>query len=71
VYLTDANGAPYDRLEGHEDAVGAVAWSPDGATLASTAGGARVSLALLQRRDGSRPDDPPLGAPRSRRARAV
>ena len=47
VYLTDANGVPYDRLEGHEDAVAAVAWSPDGATLASTAGGARVSLILL------------------------
>jgi len=48
VYLVDAaSGAPYDRLEGHLDAVSAVAWSPDGATLASTAGGARVSMALL------------------------
>jgi WD40 repeat protein len=32
--------APYDRLQGHtEPVVGAVAWSPDGATLASVAGG--------------------------------
>jgi WD40 repeat protein len=48
VYLIDpATGALYDRLEGHGDLVTAVAWSPDGATLASTAGGARVSQALL------------------------
>ena len=42
-----ASGAPYDRLEGHADIVSAVAWSPDGHVLASTAGGPRVSLALL------------------------
>jgi WD40 repeat protein len=47
VYLVDAaTGAHYDRLEGHSDLVSAVAWSPDGATLATTAGGPRVSLAL-------------------------
>jgi WD40 repeat protein len=48
VYLVDATtGAFYDRLEGHADLVSAVAWSPDGTTLATTAGGARVSMALL------------------------
>ena len=48
VYLVDAaTGAHYDRLEGHADVVSAVAWSPDGATLASTAGGTRVSMSLL------------------------
>jgi WD40 repeat protein len=48
VYVFQADtGAPYDRLHGHADVVSAVAWSPDGGTLASTAGGARISLALL------------------------
>ncbi len=48
VHVFDAaTGAVYDRLEGHADVVSAVAWSPDGNRLASTAGGARVSLTLL------------------------
>jgi WD40 repeat protein len=48
VQIVDAaTGAPIDRLEGHADVVSAVAWSPDGRMLASTAGGPRVSLALL------------------------
>ena len=48
VHLVDAaTGATYDRLEGHGDDVSAVAWSPDGGLLATTAGGPRVSLALL------------------------
>ena len=48
VHVFDAaSGAEYDRLEGHADVVSAVAWSPDGHVLATTAGGPRVSLALL------------------------
>ena len=48
IYLFDAaTGAIYDRLVGHDDLVSAVAWSPDGRLLASTAGGPRISLALL------------------------
>jgi WD40 repeat protein len=48
IHVFDAaTGAAYDRLEGHGDIVSAVAWSPDGRALASTAGGPRVSLALL------------------------
>jgi WD40 repeat protein len=34
-----ASGSLYDTLVGHEDLVTTVAWSPDGRTLASTAGG--------------------------------
>jgi WD40 repeat protein len=48
VYLLEADtGGLYDRLEGHADVVSAVSWSPDGHTLATTAGGPRISLALL------------------------
>lgn len=48
VHVVDgATGTPYDRLEGHGDVVSAVVWSPDGSTIATTAGGPRVSLALL------------------------
>ena len=35
-------GALIDTLAGHNDLVTAVAWSPDGQRLASTAGGVRV-----------------------------
>jgi WD40 repeat protein len=53
IYVFDgATGAVHDRLEGSGDVVSAVAWSPDGTTLASTAGGARVSLALLESTTG-------------------
>lgn len=48
IYVVDAaSGDRYDVLAGHADVVSAVAWSPDGRTLASTAGGQRISLALL------------------------
>ncbi len=39
-----ASGALVDTLAGHGDLVTALAWSPDGRRLASTAGGVRVSL---------------------------
>jgi WD40 repeat protein len=49
IYLFDAaTGELADVLEGHDDTVSAVAWSPDGATLASTAGGPKLSMALLE-----------------------
>ena len=47
IYLFDAGG--------HDDVVTAVAWSPDGATLASTAGGPLIMLALVDVSDG--PDE--------------
>jgi WD40 repeat protein len=43
IYDT-ATGALVDTLAGHGDLVTALAWSPDGRRLASTAGGVRVSL---------------------------
>ncbi len=53
IYLLNAaDGSVYDRLEGHAEIVSAVAWSPDGETLASTAGGPRLNLALNQAVDG-------------------
>ncbi len=39
-----ATGALVDTLAGHNDLVTALAWSPDGSRLASTAGGLRVSV---------------------------
>ncbi len=39
-----SNGELVDTLVGHNDLVTAVAWSPDGRRLASTAGGIRVNL---------------------------
>jgi WD40 repeat protein len=51
VYDTQVN-APYDVLEGHDDLVTALAWSPDGATLASTAGGPLLKQALVEVSDG-------------------
>ncbi len=49
IYLFDADdGAIADVVEGSGDLVTAVAWSPDGRTLASTAGGPLLSLALLE-----------------------
>jgi WD40 repeat protein len=39
-----ATGALSDTLAGHQDLVTALAWSPDGTRLASTAGGVRVNL---------------------------
>ena len=48
VYVFSAtDGSLYDRLTGHGTVVTAVAWSPNGRTLASTAGGQRISAALL------------------------
>ena len=44
VYVFDAGtGALYDTLTGHADVVTATAFSPDGCSLATTAGGPRVS----------------------------
>lgn len=44
IYLFDAeSGALAQTLTGHADLVPALAWSPDGCMLASTAGGKRVS----------------------------
>lgn len=51
MYDTDAN-ALYDTLEGHDDLVTALAWSPDGETLASTAGGPLLKQALVDVSDG-------------------
>lgn len=53
VYVFDAaTGRLADTLRGHATLVTAVAWSPDGRTLASTAGGQLVSLALNEVVDG-------------------
>jgi WD40 repeat protein len=41
-----ADGARFDRLEGHAERVTAVAFAPDGRTLASTAGGPLLQYAL-------------------------
>jgi WD40 repeat protein len=46
------SGALRDTLVGHADVVTAVAWSPDGALLASTAGGPLISAALNQEVNG-------------------
>jgi WD40 repeat protein len=47
IYVFDAeSGALYDELAGHEDLVSAIAWSPDGTILASTAGGPVLSSIL-------------------------
>jgi WD40 repeat protein len=46
IYVFDAaTGALYDVLGGHKDDVTAVAWSPDGTTLASVGGGPLLSMA--------------------------
>jgi WD40 repeat protein len=50
-----ADGEMYDQLEGHAEAVSAVAWSPDGRMLASTAGGPLLSMELND--DVHGPDD--------------
>jgi WD40 repeat protein len=56
IYLFDAeSGDRVDTLTGHDDVVTAVARSPDGATLASTAGGPLIMLALVDVSDG--PDE--------------
>jgi WD40 repeat protein len=48
VYLYDTDaGVLYDTLKGHDDAVTALAWSPDGKTLASTAGGPLLKQSLV------------------------
>ncbi|MCW5892457.1 MAG: PD40 domain-containing protein [bacterium] len=53
IYLYAAeDGAPYDVLTGHADLVTTVAFSPDGATLASSAGGPLLSMALLESTTG-------------------
>ena len=47
VYVYSATtGALYDKLVGHKTTVTAIAFSPDGKTLASTAGGPLLSEAL-------------------------
>jgi WD40 repeat protein len=47
IYVYNASdGSLYDRLVGHKNVVSALAWSPDGRTLASTAGGPRLSFTL-------------------------
>jgi len=47
IYVFDAeSGALLDKLVGHADLVSAVAWSPDGSILASTAGGPVLSQEL-------------------------
>jgi WD40 repeat protein len=56
IYVfTAATGSLYDTLVGHRNLVTAVAWSPNGRTLASTAGGQRVAVANNQVSQG--PDD--------------
>ncbi len=53
VYLFDATtGDLVDRLDAHADLVSAVAWSPDGEMLASTAGGPVLSQALHESTTG-------------------
>jgi WD40 repeat protein len=47
IYVVDAaTGRLWDTLAGHDDIVSAVAWSPDGSMLASTAGGPLLSGSL-------------------------
>jgi len=56
VYLLSADdGGIYDRLEGHGERVTAVAFAPDGHTLASTAGGPLLNFDLNEVVHG--PDD--------------
>ncbi|HJQ82737.1 MAG TPA: hypothetical protein VKA21_01580, partial [Candidatus Binatia bacterium] len=53
IYLFEpTSGALYDVLEGHADVVTAVGWSPDGRTLASTAGGPLLSAELAHTATG-------------------
>lgn len=56
IYVFRAgDGSLYDRLEGHGEKVSAVAWAPDGRTLASTAGGPLLNYELNAVVNG--PDD--------------
>jgi WD40 repeat protein len=49
IYLYEPDGARLvDTIAGHADLVTAVAWSPDGRALASTAGGQLVQESLNQ-----------------------
>lgn len=53
IYVYDTvTGGLSDTLVGHEDVVTAVAWSPDGAHLASTAGGPLLLLQLADVSEG-------------------
>src|SRR5262245_19479222 len=53
IYLYDtASGALADTLVGHEDVVTALAWSPDGEHLASTAGGPLLQLRIADMSEG-------------------
>ncbi|MGQ0826338.1 MAG: Ig-like domain-containing protein [Actinomycetota bacterium] len=48
IYVFNAaNASSFDTLVGHAELVTDVAWSPSGCTLASTAGGSKLSQALL------------------------
>jgi WD40 repeat protein len=53
IYVYDTlAGVLHDTLEGHADVVTAVAWSPDGGRLASTAGGPLLMLRLVDVSEG-------------------
>ena len=53
IYVFAAStGALYDTLTGHGKEVTAVAWSPNGRPLASTAAGQRIAMANNQVVDG-------------------
>ena len=56
IYVYNAvNGTLYDTIVGHQTLVTSVAWSPNGKTLASTAGGQLVQLSINDSSTG--PDD--------------
>jgi WD40 repeat protein len=53
IYVYDTrDGVLHDTLEGHADVVTAVAWSPDGTRLASTAGGPLLLQRLVDVSEG-------------------
>jgi WD40 repeat protein len=53
IYVFDAaDGGLYDVLGGHQDVVTAVAWSPDGTTLASVGGGPLINMTTHAQSNG-------------------